>query len=161
MKRTFLVLTACGALPLAGFGQTSTTPAPAAKPALPALLPAPGAPSVEPPPPPHPASHGRSGVFLGVEVVPLSSALSDQLDLPEGFGVLVDYVVPGSPADMAGVKTHDILKMLNDQILTGSEQLSVLVRSLKEGQDVTLVVLRKGQEKPADGKTHKTCRTRR
>ena len=140
MKRTLLLLTACGALPLSGFAQIPATPPPLTPPAPPS---APSAPSAEPP---HPAGRSRSGVFLGVEVTPLPTALSDQLDLPEGFGVLVDYVVPDSPAEAAGVKTHDILKTLNDQILTGAEQLAVLVRNFKEGQEVTLVLLRKGQE---------------
>ncbi len=115
--------------------------------------PPPRAPSTEQPP--RPADKDRSAVFLGIEASRLPSALSDQLDLPAGFGLLVDYVVPGSAAEAAGVKKHDILKMLNDQILTSEEQLSVLVRSFSDGQEVTLVVLRKGQENKLTAKLQK------
>ena len=53
--------------------------------------------------------------MLGVGVEPTPHALSAQLGLPEGFGVLVNFVVPGSAAASAGVQQDDVLKMLNDQ----------------------------------------------
>lgn len=84
--------------------------------------------------------------FLGVGVEPVPPVLVDQLNLPEGFGLIVAYVVPGSPADKAGVKTHDILKSLDDQTLVAPDQLSTLVRNIAEGKQVTLTVLHKGQE---------------
>ncbi len=119
-----------------------------------AQSPAPAPPLVAPVPPSvpsaprdvRPEAKSPVDVFLGVETTPVPAALRDQLDLPTGFGLLVDYVVPGSPAETAGVKAHDVLKMLDAQILTGERQLSVLVRSFHEGQAVNLLVLRKGQE---------------
>src|SRR5213078_1551788 len=72
--------------------------------------------------------------------------VSEQLGLAKGFGLVVDYVVPDGPAAAAGVQQNDILKMLNDQILTEPDQLSKLVRSFSEGTTVTLSVLRKGKE---------------
>src|SRR5205823_5665995 len=50
------------------------------------------------------------------------------------------------PAAAAGVQQNDILKMLNDQILVQPDQLAKLVRSFPEGTNVTLTILRKGQE---------------
>src|SRR5205814_677084 len=61
-------------------------------------------------------------------------------------GLVVDYVVPDGPAAAAGVQQNDVIKMLNDQILTDPGQLSKLVRSYSEGTNVTLTLLRKGQE---------------
>src|SRR5207248_7715261 len=84
--------------------------------------------------------------FLGVETSEVPSVLCDQLGLPKGFGLVVDYIVPDGPAAAAGVQPNDVLKMLNDQILTDPGQLSKLVRSYSEGTNVTLTVLRKGQE---------------
>jgi hypothetical protein len=72
--------------------------------------------------------------------------VSEQLGLPKGFGLVVDYVVPDGPAAAAGVQQNDILRMLNDQILTEPDQLSKLIRSYSEGTNVTLTVLRKGKE---------------
>ncbi len=84
--------------------------------------------------------------FLGVETSGVPSVLCDQLGLPKGFGLVVDYVVPDGPAAAAGVQQNDIIKMLNDQILTDPDQLAKLVRSYTEGTTVTLTLLRKGQE---------------
>ena len=84
--------------------------------------------------------------YLGVETSDVPRVVSEQLGLPRGFGLVVDYVVPGGPAAAAGVQQNDILRMLNDQILTEPDQLSKLIRSFSEGTTVTLTVLRKGKE---------------
>jgi PDZ domain len=84
--------------------------------------------------------------YLGVETSDVPRVVSEQLGLPRGFGLVVDYVVPDGPAAAAGVQQNDILRMLNDQILTEPDQLSKLIRSFSEGTTVTLTVLRKGKE---------------
>src|SRR6266567_2496266 len=84
--------------------------------------------------------------YLGVETSDVPNVVSEQLGLAKGFGLVVDYVVPDGPAAAAGVQQNDIIKMLNDQILTEPDQLSKLVRSYSEGTTVTLTVLRKGKE---------------
>ena len=84
--------------------------------------------------------------FLGVETSEVPRVVSEQLGLPKGFGLVVDYVVPDGPAAAAGVQQSDIIKMLNDQILVEPGQLAKLVRSYAEGTSVTLTILRKGAE---------------
>jgi serine protease Do len=84
--------------------------------------------------------------FLGLETSEVPAVVSEQLGLPKGFGVVVDYIVPDGPAAAAGIHQNDILKMLNDQILTGPDQLTKLVRNFSEGTSVTLTVVRKGKE---------------
>jgi serine protease Do len=84
--------------------------------------------------------------YLGIETSEVPNVVSEQLGLSKGFGLVVDYVVPDSPAAGAGVQQNDILKMLNDQVLTEPDQLAKLVRSYSEGTNVTLTVLRKGKE---------------
>jgi hypothetical protein len=117
--------------------------------------PIPPTPPAPPPPPPGPGApgdrhdHGGPKVpitWLGVDTSPIPGVLCDQMNLAKGFGLVVDYVVPDSPAAAAGVQQNDILKMLNDQILMEPNQLSKLVRSYSEGTAVTLTVLRKGKE---------------
>ncbi|MBA3831374.1 MAG: PDZ domain-containing protein [Chthoniobacterales bacterium] len=137
-------------IPLAAFAQTPTPPD---VPPQPALAPAPPAPAV-PPAPPVPPHHGMRHddqprgpyTFLGVETSRVSRVVSEQLGLPRGFGVVVDYVVPESAAAAAGLEQSDIIKMLNDQIVIDSEQLGILVRSFVDGTTVNLTVLRKGRE---------------
>src|SRR5438067_2766397 len=84
--------------------------------------------------------------FLGVETSSVPRVVSEQLNLPKGFGLVVDYVVPDGPAAAAGVQQNDIITMFNDQILMEPDQLAKLVRSYPDGTSVTLTNLRKNAE---------------
>ena len=84
--------------------------------------------------------------FLGVETSNVPRVLSEQMGLPRGFGVVVDSVVPESPAAAAGLQPSDIIRMLNDQIILDPSQLGKLVRSFADGATVNLTLLRKGKE---------------
>jgi len=93
--------------------------------------------------------------FLGLDTSEVPRVLSEQLGLPRGFGVVVDYVVPESAAAGAGLKPSDIIRMVNDQIIVDPEQLGKLVRSFPEGTTVNLTVLRKGKEMKVSAKLQK------
>jgi serine protease Do len=89
--------------------------------------------------------------FLGVETNPVGPTLTAQLGLQHGVGLVVTVVVPDSPA--AGIlQPHDILIRLNDQILVDPPQLGVLVRNLKDGEEVTLTLVRGGKEQTVKAK---------
>jgi serine protease Do len=138
MKRQCLTtITASILLPLAGFSQP---------PASPPNPPNPPAAPGQPGPPLRPEKPKVPVTFLGVETSPVPPVVCEQLALAKGFGLVVDYVVPDSPAAAAGLQQNDILKLLNDQILMEPDQLSKLIRSYSEGTNVTFTVLRKGQE---------------
>jgi serine protease Do len=156
--RTRIVLTTALAalLPLAAIAQTpaiAPAPATAASAATAAAPPPPAVPGV-PPAPPAPPHHGRMlidqpqgpSTFLGVETSRVQRVVSEQLGLPRGFGLVVDYVVPKSAAELAGLQQSDIIRTLNDQMLVSPDQLGVLVRSFSDGTSVNLTILRKGQE---------------
>jgi len=83
--------------------------------------------------------------FLGVETMPVDPTVAAQLGLPRGTGVVVRRVAEGSPA--AGLlQPHDVLTRLDDQILVNMQQLTVLVRNRKAGDEVKLTVVRGGKE---------------
>jgi len=84
--------------------------------------------------------------YLGVSTSPVSSQLASQLKLPEGFGLIVDHVQSGEPAEKAGLKAHDVLTKLGDQRLVNAMQLGSLVRSHKPGDEVEFTVIREGRE---------------
>ena len=136
------MIAALGLLPITGFAQTP--PAPPAPPNQP----------VQPIPPIPPKDKDKDRdkgpkvpvTFLGVETSSVPRVVSEQLNLPKGFGLVVDYVVPDGPAAAAGVQQNDIIKMFNDQILMEPDQLAKLVRSYPEGTNVTLTILRKNAE---------------
>ena len=136
MKIKSIATIAAIALPIVGFAQTPPAPPPQ-------------------PPGPHgppgiPGGHDKAPkvpmTFLGVETSQVPNVVSEQLGLTKGLGLVVDYVVPNSPAASAGVQQNDILKMLNDQILMEPTQLRKLLQTFSEGTEVTLTILRKGQE---------------
>ena len=83
--------------------------------------------------------------FLGVETAPADPTLATQLGLAEGTGLVVHRVLEGTPA-AALLKEHDVLTKFNDQVLIDQHQLSVLVRSRKAGDEVSLTVFRSGKE---------------
>ena len=82
---------------------------------------------------------------LGVHVNPVSQAMRTQLQLPEGVGILIEYVVEDSGAADAGLKQYDVLHKLDDQVLINSAQLAVLVRMRKPDSKVTFSVIRDGK----------------
>ena len=146
-NRTIALIGAASLLPALAFAQTTPSVPPA-----PPTAPAPAVPPVPPVPPRGSHDHDRDRgpkvpiTFLGVETSEVPSVVAEQLGLAKGFGLVVDYVVPDGPAAAAGLQQNDILKMLNDQILTEPDQLAKLIRSFSEGTSVTLTVLRKGAE---------------
>ena len=137
--KSILTLAAIVLLPIAAFTQPNPPPPP----------PPPGTPPTGPVGPGGDRDRNEKKVpvtYLGVETSEVPRVVSEQLGLPRGFGLVVDYVVPDGPAAAGGVQQNDILRMLNDQILTEPDQLSKLIRSFSEGTTVTLTVLRKGKE---------------
>jgi hypothetical protein len=117
---------------------------------------APPPPDAPKPPPPHEARSAsrenrgepeqKSVAYMGVLTREVPVEIRSQFGLPEGFGLMVDEVMPDSPAKAAGVKTHDILVKFADQQLVNMEQLMTLVRSKKKGEVVPFTVITGGKE---------------
>ncbi|MCG3178425.1 MAG: hypothetical protein BIFFINMI_00752 [Phycisphaerae bacterium] len=97
------------------------------------------------PAPPNPEAPRLFG-HLGVAPGPVSEELGSQLGLEDGRGVRVVRVQPDSPAAKAGLRVHDVLTMLDDQILFNDDQLRKLVSSKDPGTKVTLTLIRRGRE---------------
>jgi hypothetical protein len=94
----------------------------------------------------------EKAAFLGVSTSPATPALREQVKLPRGIGLVVDAVEPDSPADAAGLKQHDLLHKLNDQILINTQQLRVLLRTFKPADEVKLTLVRQGQSQVLSAK---------
>ena len=84
--------------------------------------------------------------YLGLLTREVPPELRAQFSLPEGFGLLVDEVLPDSPAKAAGLKVYDVLVKLEDQQLVNMEQFRALVRAKKKGDVVQLKVITGGKE---------------
>src|SRR5437016_11866210 len=151
--KSIATIAAIGLLPISGLAQTP--PAPPEPPAPP-----------HPPGPPGVPGHHEKGpkvpvTYFGVETSQVPDVVSEQLGLAKGLGLVVEYVEPNSPAAAAGVQQNDILKMLNDQILIEPSQLRKLLQTFSNGAEVTLTILRKGQEQKVTVKLTKKERPQR
>src|SRR5712671_1828482 len=69
--------------------------------------------------------------WLGVVGREVSPELYEQIDLPQGTGLVVEFVSPDSPAAKAGIKQFDVLTKFEDQILVNPQQLVTLIRNRK------------------------------
>lgn len=88
--------------------------------------------------------------WLGVGTTPVATVLRDHLEIEEGFGIQIQQVMEDSPAAKAGLSENDILTKFDDQLLISPEHLSLLVRRLEKGDNVTLTLIRKGAEETLD-----------
>ncbi len=75
----------------------------------------------------------RDSAFLGVSLV------SDEA------GVLVQDVVPESPAAMAGLQAGDLLRSINDESIDTALQAANLIRALEPGAVISLGIERDGE----------------
>ena len=85
--------------------------------------------------------------WLGVGVQRLTAALGKQLGAPDLEGVLVAMVVPGSPAERAGVREGDIIRAIDGRPVCGPSELLSIVSKKRIGQEVGLSILRGGEKK--------------
>ncbi len=93
--------------------------------------------------------------FLGVRYVLITPALASQQSLPKDYGALVVRgqaptdlaVIPGSPADKAGIVENDIILEVNNTRVDENNSLIKLLKGYKVGDTINLKVYHKTQEK--------------
>ena len=66
---------------------------------------------------------------LGLRLTRASAVLRHQLGIERGAGLVVEEIAPGSPAALAGFERHDVIVMLDDQMLVLPEQFAALVEA--------------------------------
>jgi S1-C subfamily serine protease len=92
--------------------------------------------------------------FLGVRYIVLNRALSRVLGLSNSQGAYVlikndagePGVVPGSPADLAGIKAGDTILEVNGQKISAIKPLASVIAKFAPNQTVKLKILREGTE---------------
>lgn len=92
--------------------------------------------------------------MLGVRYIPLTKeiAQANSLSVNDGAWVLRGKslsdvaVIPGSPADKAGILENDIITAVNGVKITSDNPLNKLVSNYNVGDNIELTYLRKGKE---------------
>lgn len=85
--------------------------------------------------------------FLGVSIQNISEELAEYYGIKGGKGVIVAEVVPGAPADKAGLKVKDIILEVNGEKIEDNRRLSAMVAEIEVGKVVEIKVLRNGDTK--------------
>jgi Do/DeqQ family serine protease len=84
--------------------------------------------------------------MLGAGVQTVTNDLAQSFGLKEAKGVAVTSVVPGGPADKAGLKSGDVILKLNGQDVNDANMLRNRVASTQPGSEVALTLWRNGQQ---------------
>ncbi len=85
--------------------------------------------------------------FLGVtsiSVSNLSDALRDQFGVLQDTGAFVQDVIGGSPAEDGGIGRGDVITAIDGQPVDSSQDVARIVRSLRPGDEVEVLVERAG-----------------
>lgn len=93
--------------------------------------------------------------YIGVRYIIINEEIKKKNNLPVDYGALVIRgdtreelaVIPGSPANKAGIVENDIILEIDGQKITRDNDLASIIRTKKVGQEVTLKILSKGTEK--------------
>lgn len=93
--------------------------------------------------------------YIGVRYVLLNEAIAREAGLNVNYGALIqrgerltDFaVIPGSPADKAGLMENDIILEIDGEKIDEDRPLANIISSKKVGDSVTLRIMHKGEEK--------------
>ena len=102
--------------------------------------------------------HGRViRPYFGVRYIPINASVQQKNNLSVDYGALVVRgqqedelaVIPGSPADKAGIEEYDIFLEIDGQKIDEEHSLVSIIRQKKVGDTVQVKLLHDGKEKEA------------
>ena len=88
--------------------------------------------------------------YLGIGLEPIGETEAAALGIPKNQGELVRSVVPGQPAERAGIQQGDVLLRVGGRGVTPDETASYLISLVTPGQRVPIEVYRDGRRVTAN-----------
>jgi serine protease Do len=82
--------------------------------------------------------------FLGIHMQDVDAGLAPFFKLSSQNGVLVDDVMPGTPADKAGIKPGDFVTEFNGKAVDDGNSLQLKISESAPGSDATMKLIRNG-----------------
>jgi len=92
-------------------------------------------------------SFDGDGTYLGVQTQDVNKENFSKFGLREVRGVAVERVMENSPAASAGLQTGDVIVRFNRDEVTSTRKLTRLISEVAPDHQVSLTVLRNGNEK--------------
>ncbi len=91
--------------------------------------------------------------FLGIQMITLSPEVTRNINedpnsglfVDEEEGILITRVVPGAPAERAGLRAGDVIVQLNGQTIEDSRDVQRIVESTAVNSTVSVTVIRRGE----------------
>jgi len=89
--------------------------------------------------------------YLGVHYISLTNDIAHEFNLKVNRGAYIvsgtndPSVIPGSPADKAGLKDHDVITKVNNFNIDDKTSLTAALSRFRVGDSVTLTVVRDGK----------------
>jgi hypothetical protein len=87
----------------------------------------------------------RHRAYLGFGYRPVTRAQADSLGLPDADGLVVNRVMPGSPAEKAGLRPGDVLRRFDETPVTDQSRFRDLLRRYFAGDTVRVQLFRDGK----------------
>ena len=85
--------------------------------------------------------------YLAISLESLSPGLAESFNLPDQNGALVGDVLPGGPAQTAGIESGDVIVEFNGKKVTDSGDLQLQVSESAPGTEATVKIIREGAAK--------------
>lgn len=93
--------------------------------------------------------------YLGIRYVAINAEMKERNNLSVDYGVLVKAgstmselaVIPGSPADKAGIVENDIILEIDGVKINNETNFASIIRQKAVGQTIRLKILHRGEEK--------------
>ncbi|HEX9013389.1 MAG TPA: trypsin-like peptidase domain-containing protein, partial [Anaerolineaceae bacterium] len=83
--------------------------------------------------------------YVGINYQPLNPAIAAQLGISQTQGVILAQIVPGSPAEKAGMQPNDVITAVDGKKLVNDSDLGLFLNSHRPGDKVSFTVERSGQ----------------
>ena len=94
--------------------------------------------------------------YIGVWYTPVNATLAETEDLPVDYGAYIaatsvqEPVIPGSPADVAGLQVGDVIVAIDGEQLPTDADLSIALLPYAPGDTITMRVLRDNSVREID-----------
>ncbi len=89
--------------------------------------------------------------YLGVNSDSVDASVAESLGLPtDTKGVVINDILPGTPAEKAGLKLGDVIVGMNDKLIASKEEMRWMIAQMTPGSVVKLKILRKNKEQTVE-----------